>query len=1097
MSDVLTRSPALTAPFEGVIGVEGMLTGDGRLIEESSLGWAQFPLPLRWASADFGGHDGAVIVGRIDRVERRDNGDIYAWGELDLGSREGREVMRLMRGQFLSGVSMDLDSVETEEADVTMAAEDGSKKTATALVTSDARIRAATLVAIPAFDEARLSLIASISTDPTLRYAVGHGAFSLAFASPEDEKAAATYARAAAFQAVKAAKAAAVTNRRALAVKAARFAPRARAVQGFASKLKEIAGHEVVLAPQRLRSSAFAIGDLQWRAPKGTPIAGRWIDMPGVAISWLFDDADSVGATVAPRVKRHLERGAADLDAAIESKDVTAAKDAAAALREDFEHYVSTGDVTESDNISQILDAVDSMAEFPNDDDEMIDTGDLEGADFEQPAVEPTVPEDGGVVPDGAPKPTRQVSGSAQALDGDLSDVAGGDLIARARYLALKGGSGAEIDAINAELESRGLSANGSALPAAPATDPVTEGLQEMNPLASPEEAEQAGFEAAESGVPSSQNPFDINTPKEADLAEAWLAGRARWEGDDEIDLTEGRIDENQRDEMAFDNPNLRDMIKPLIDDGTLEWEEINDGATWELVDADGGLWLTVEQEGVLEGDALLEAEDAEMFPDTAANAEVDYDNPENWGDSSGLPGLKTNGVDVYDPELKRILTEDELDAREAAQTSAADAPASDQAWGDYTRVLSADDFFTEAENINGEPLTPEFKTEVKRIIERMFDGDKATVRDFLAASNQAQGLDNNGDPLPAEDEPIKLTGKFPEQDEDGLNIPEPAAATSLEDLGLGDFDDVVGQLGADGISYDDDLRSVLGMDEAEVAGLIDSLGYDAAVADLKTRLASGSDPDAASSDGAPADAEPAADAIPAGYYRGAGPLSGEIMDVAGANAYLQEDDMTEYLPDNLKAKVDYIEWSITDDGANLEIQLQLNAPLTPEETAELESWIGGQNSDGLGENFEQQDWSSEYEYRFSDGSRADGPEPESIENPDFDPDAPASASNREYIEETPERILRREGNGEMVSMPWTVKVTPDGKVLLSDPPARGDYDDDDYSVKAARKAVGAAFATTRAGRVGKFTPSKKAEFATAVVPPFPVTPPKTAAAKS
>src|SRR5690606_23105368 len=117
------------APFEGVIGLEGMLTGDGRLVAEDSLSWATFPLPLRWAAADFGGHDGAVIVGRIDKVERRDNGDIYAWGVLDLGSREGREVARLMQGQFLSGVSMDLDSVNAFEGDVLELNEDGSEKT--------------------------------------------------------------------------------------------------------------------------------------------------------------------------------------------------------------------------------------------------------------------------------------------------------------------------------------------------------------------------------------------------------------------------------------------------------------------------------------------------------------------------------------------------------------------------------------------------------------------------------------------------------------------------------------------------------------------------------------------------------------------------------------------------------------------------------------------------------------------------------------------------------------------------------------------------------------------------------------------------------
>jgi hypothetical protein len=180
------EGPAGTAPFEGVIGVEGLLTGDGRLIAEDSLEWAAFPLPLRYAPADFGGHDGAVIVGRIDKVERLENNDIFAWGVIDLGSDDGRECARLMRGQFLSGVSMDLDSVDSFDASVKMELGDGTTATAdNVLVTREARVRAATLVAIPAFDEARLSLIASMGTG--FRQVVGHGAFSLVFENEETE----------------------------------------------------------------------------------------------------------------------------------------------------------------------------------------------------------------------------------------------------------------------------------------------------------------------------------------------------------------------------------------------------------------------------------------------------------------------------------------------------------------------------------------------------------------------------------------------------------------------------------------------------------------------------------------------------------------------------------------------------------------------------------------------------------------------------------------------------------------------------------------------------------------------------------------------
>ncbi len=132
-------------PWRGVIGAEGRLTGDRRLIDHDALTFATFPLPLRWVREDYGGHDGAVIVGRIDTIERGEDGLIRAAGVLDMGSLEGREAARLIRGKFLHGVSLDLDAVDVEQGEV--------------LATRAGRVRAATLVAIAAFVEARLELV--------------------------------------------------------------------------------------------------------------------------------------------------------------------------------------------------------------------------------------------------------------------------------------------------------------------------------------------------------------------------------------------------------------------------------------------------------------------------------------------------------------------------------------------------------------------------------------------------------------------------------------------------------------------------------------------------------------------------------------------------------------------------------------------------------------------------------------------------------------------------------------------------------------------------------------------------------------------------
>lgn len=178
---VPTPSAAETAPsgrWEGVIAREGEMTGDGRLIEDGALRWDDLPIPLRVAFKDVGGHDGAEVCGRIETVERREGGDIYATGTFDLGSAVGAEAFRQVSEQMSNGVSIDTDDVtfrimakadmpESDVADSGNAPDDetdpeGRVKVA-AMSSSDeltviesARLRAATLVAVPAFATARV-----------------------------------------------------------------------------------------------------------------------------------------------------------------------------------------------------------------------------------------------------------------------------------------------------------------------------------------------------------------------------------------------------------------------------------------------------------------------------------------------------------------------------------------------------------------------------------------------------------------------------------------------------------------------------------------------------------------------------------------------------------------------------------------------------------------------------------------------------------------------------------------------------------------------------------------------------------------------------
>ncbi len=160
--------------WEGVIAREGEMTGDGRLIEDGALRWDDLPIPLRVAFKDVGGHDGAEVCGRIETVERRDGGDIYATGTFDLGSAVGAEAFRQVSEQMSNGVSIDTDDVtfrimakaDMPEADVADSGDEadpeGRVKVA-AMSSSDeltviesARLRAATLVAVPAFATARV-----------------------------------------------------------------------------------------------------------------------------------------------------------------------------------------------------------------------------------------------------------------------------------------------------------------------------------------------------------------------------------------------------------------------------------------------------------------------------------------------------------------------------------------------------------------------------------------------------------------------------------------------------------------------------------------------------------------------------------------------------------------------------------------------------------------------------------------------------------------------------------------------------------------------------------------------------------------------------
>lgn len=211
------------APWSGEIGFEGRLTGDGRYINKGALFFdaSQLPMPLRYAPEDVGAHGGAQVIGLIQTLSL-EKGVVKATGIIDGSTELGARVIAGLQKGTIKGVSMDLDDFEMEvrlrkevydeivaanEAFMEMLMGDGEedeeqekpkedvaevegedyvkvgeyKADDEVMYITKARVRAATLVDIPAFAEAyvaldapaeekaegdRYSLVASAPTSP-------------------------------------------------------------------------------------------------------------------------------------------------------------------------------------------------------------------------------------------------------------------------------------------------------------------------------------------------------------------------------------------------------------------------------------------------------------------------------------------------------------------------------------------------------------------------------------------------------------------------------------------------------------------------------------------------------------------------------------------------------------------------------------------------------------------------------------------------------------------------------------------------------------------------------------------------------------------
>lgn len=132
----------MSRTWSAVLARLGVPTGDGRIIAPGEGSSRDLPLPMMWQELSGDGHEGSMVVARIETLAIGD-GMVTATGSM-LDSAPPAVIEQLEAG--LLGPSVDLDDIE-----YTMDAQER-------LVITRWRISGATLVAIPAFADVSVTL---------------------------------------------------------------------------------------------------------------------------------------------------------------------------------------------------------------------------------------------------------------------------------------------------------------------------------------------------------------------------------------------------------------------------------------------------------------------------------------------------------------------------------------------------------------------------------------------------------------------------------------------------------------------------------------------------------------------------------------------------------------------------------------------------------------------------------------------------------------------------------------------------------------------------------------------------------------------------
>lgn len=128
----------------------GKRTRDGRLIDAEGFEPFELPLSIQMKLTDGPGHDGSVIMGRLDEVTVHDDGNVTGRGWA-LNDENGRKGAFLIKTKALRGNSVDL-SVREEDVDVRIT-ESASGALSFEMDFRNARLQATTVLPKPAFQD--------------------------------------------------------------------------------------------------------------------------------------------------------------------------------------------------------------------------------------------------------------------------------------------------------------------------------------------------------------------------------------------------------------------------------------------------------------------------------------------------------------------------------------------------------------------------------------------------------------------------------------------------------------------------------------------------------------------------------------------------------------------------------------------------------------------------------------------------------------------------------------------------------------------------------------------------------------------------------